>query len=159
PARMDLVPEAGHLAEAVLLIVVVVTQRPGLNRIVLEQRLENAVVVRNRAEAETDSIARVHAAGTHLVKVGRRAEVELLAFVEQRLHDFRILSAEFQAVDSFLSGETHPLACDLGRLYGRIVPALSGERTMVGENARRGDLVLRATLALAQSPIHVTGGN
>ena len=51
-ARMDLVPQPRHLAEAVLLVVVVLGHRIGLDAVVLQQRLEQAVVVRQRAEAE-----------------------------------------------------------------------------------------------------------
>ena len=126
-ARVNLVVEARHLAEAVLLVVVVLVHRVRLNRVVLEQRFEQAVVMRQRAEAEPRRIARVHAHHAHLIEVRGRAEVELLRLVEQRRHDLRIVRAELQAVDALLARQSAPTHA---RVSGRL-------RTCCGPSPRR----------------------
>ena len=153
-ARVNLVVQPRHLAEAMLLVVVVLVHRERLDGVILQQRLEQAVVVGQRAEAEARGVAGVHSRDAHLIEVRRRAEVELLRLVEQRRHDLRIVGAELQAVDALLRGKADPLARRLRRLRLRPIPALAAERAVIREDPRRDDLVLRRQLALVQVPVH-----
>ena len=164
-ARVDLIPQARHLPEAVLLVVVIELERPRLNGTVLEQRFEDAVIMRHRAQAQADGIAGIHAAHAHLIQVCHGPQAQLLRFAQQRFHDLGIHGAQLETVDAFTVGPAHPFAGGFGRSHRRIGPSLAGERPVIGENPRRGDLVPRAALAFAQRPIHVAcrhaahGGN
>ena len=141
---VNLVPEPRDLAEAPLLVVGVHVDRPRLHDVVLQQRFEVAVEVRDGAEAEPRGLDRVHLRDAALLQMRGRSEAELLRLVEQRRHDLRPLGAELQAVDAVGGRPAHPLARLLGRVDGALVPAAA--RPLVVEDARRDDLVLLAAL-------------
>ena len=99
---VNLVPETRDLSEAPLLVVGVHVHRPGLDRVVLQQRLEVAVEVRPRAETEARRVDRVHMRDATLLQVRGGSESVGFRRVEQRLHDLRLVRAELQTVDAVL---------------------------------------------------------
>src|SRR5215469_11696944 len=106
----------------------------------------------DRSETQTDGVARGHSRKAHLVEVGGRAQSELLSLVEQSLHDFRILRAEFDSIDAFVRGPADPFPGEFRglRLEWSGSPTVAGERPLIDVQPRSDDLVLRAPLALVE---------
>ena len=77
--RVDQVPLGRDLAEAVLLVGVVHVGRPGLDVVVVVQRFEEPVEVRDGAEAEACGVDGVHLRDPELREVGHAAHPELVA--------------------------------------------------------------------------------
>ena len=144
--RVNLVPEARHLPEAVLLVVVVLGDRVWLDDVVLQQRFEVPVEMRHRAEAEPRRLDRVHLHDAGLRQMRGGAEAQLLRFVQQGRHDLGPLGADLQAVDAVVLRPVHPLARRLRRLRAALAPA--GPRPLIVEDARRHNLVPGAALLL-----------
>ena len=145
--RMDLVPEARDLAEAHLLVVVDLIDRPRLDDGVAQQRLEVAVEVRDGLQPELRGLERVHLRDAGLLQVRGRPHLVQLRLAEQRGHDVGTLRAELEAVDAVGLAPAHPLARLLRRLDRAAIPA--GARTLVVDDARGDDLVARAPRLLA----------
>ena len=81
--RMNLVPQARDLAEAILLVVVVLRHRIRLDDVVLQQRFEVAVEMRHGAEAHACRLDRVHLHDAGLLQMRGRAEVRASSRPEQ----------------------------------------------------------------------------
>ena len=146
---VGLVPDAGDVAEAILLVVVVVADRILLDRLVLQERFHVAVVVRHGVEVRVAGDAGVEVRDAVLRQVGDGAHLVLVRFVDRRGVDLRRLVAaveELDAVDVVGRGPAHPFARLLGRRHRPVRPARA-ERLVV-EDARRDDLVLRRAVLL-----------
>ena len=150
--RVDHVPLARNLAETVLLVGVVHVGRPGLHVGVVVERLEEAVIVGDGAEAQPRGVDRVHLRDAQLCEVGGAAEAELVGFVEERLHDFGRVRHKLDPVNALIGRPANPFARLLRGADGAAVPALPG--ALVDEHARGGDLVVRAALALGEREVH-----
>ena len=153
-----LIPEARDLTEPVLLVVVVVVQRPVLDRVAREHGLEEPVVVGLHVQAHASRGDGVHASHAHLIQVGHGLEAELVGLVDEGLHDLRILSAQLQAVDArsvdaLGSGPLDPCASGLGRIERLAAPPLTGAGSGVREQARRDDVVPLAAGLLPELPL------
>ena len=141
---VDLVPEPRDLSEAELLVVVVHLRRPRLDLVVLEQRLEVSVEVRDGAEPELRRGQGVHLRDALLLEMRHRSQAVFLGFVEQRRHDVRRVCDELHAVHAVGRAPAHPLARFFGRVDRSLVPRQA--RPLIVEDARRDDLVRRAAL-------------
>ena len=119
---VDLVPEPRHLAEAELLVVVVHLRGPRLDLVVLEQRFEVSVEMRDRAEPELRGGERVHLRDAALLEMRDGSQAELLPLVEQRRHDRRRVGDELHAVDAVRRAPAHPRACFLRRVDRTVGP-------------------------------------
>src|SRR5262245_63751488 len=90
-----------------------------------------------------------------LSHVRRRTHLQLLRLVEQRAQDFgvedRVAADDLESVGAFLLSPADVFARELRRGDLALVPA--DARADVDEDARRDNLILRATLALAERPI------
>ena len=153
-ALVDQVPLPRDLAEAVLLVVVVHLRRPWLDVVVLVQRLEQAVEVRDRAESEAGRVERVHLRDAHLAEVGRAAEAELGGLVQQRLHDLRAERVELEPVAARLLHVPHPVPRVLRGVDDAAAPTLAA-RAGEGIDPHAGghDLVRRAPRLLLHGPV------
>ena len=97
---MHKTPLPGHLAEALLLVKVVVTGGPRLDDMVVVQGLKHAIEVGHCAETQSCGIAGIHAGNSTLGKVRGGTQSELSSFVDQRFHDFRWIRIQLQAIDA-----------------------------------------------------------
>ena len=90
---MDLIPQARDLAEAVLLVVVILVDGPILHVVVFEERFEQPVEVRLGPEPEPRGVDEVHPRDAVLTEVRHRPEVVLLRLVDERFHDVRVVAS------------------------------------------------------------------
>ncbi len=111
------------------------------------------------AQAESRGIEGVHLRHAHLRQVRCRAHAVLGRLVQQRRHDRRRMRAELQPLDSFAGGVAHPLAGVLGGQDLALLPLLAAAGALIGDDARRHDLVGGATVALGEVPLERPGGN
>src|SRR6266508_67272 len=153
--RRGLFPQSPGLAEAVLLVVIVVIERKVLHDAVGEERFWQAVPMLHRTHAHPRGLNDVGSNDARLSHVRRRTHLQLLRLVEQRAQDFgvedRVAADDFEAVRAFL---LRPADVFTGEFRGgdlALVPTHT--RADVGEDARRDYLILRAALALAERPI------
>ena len=144
---VNLVPQPRHLAEAPLLVARVHVDRPGLDDVVLQQRFEVAVEVRDGAEPEARGLDRVHVRDAALLEVRSGAKLVHLGGVEQSRHDLGLFGAKLQSIDSVFRRPLDVGPCLLGRVDRALVPAAA--RTLVVVDPGRHDLVFRAALLLA----------
>ena len=143
-ARLHERPLPRHLAEAILLVVVVHVDGPRLDGVVLVHRLEQAVEVRDGAESEPRRLVGVHLRDAGLLRgapcVPRPsffASSSSAAMMSGRS------APSLRPSRAVLREPTHPLA----RLLRRRGPGLGPIRCRAAGTrpvARRGDLVLRA---------------
>ena len=164
PGLGGLVPEASHVAEAVLLVVVVVVEGPGLNGVVGEHGLEEPVVVRHHVQPHARRVDRGHARHAHLVEVGDGLQVELVRLVDERGHDLRVVGAQLEAIyglalDFLRCGPAHPLARVLGGVERTSAPALAAAGANVREHVGRDDGVFGRHRLFAQLPLEPAVGD
>jgi hypothetical protein len=69
----------------------------------------------------------------------------------------RRIGAELQALDTLVVGVAHPLAGVRGCADIPVLPLLAAARTLVGDDARRDDLVAPGPLALGEIPLEASG--
>ncbi len=149
--RMNFVPQARHLSESHLLVIVDLIDGPRLDDVVLEQRFEVTVEVRDRLQSEFRGGEGVHLRDAGLLQVRGRAEVVLLGLVEQRRHDVGPLCAELEAFESVGRAPAHPLARRFRRVDRPLFPALSG--ALIVDQPRRDDRVAVAALPLGDGQL------
>ena len=159
-----LVPEASHVAEAVLLVVVVVVEGPVLDRVVGEHGLHEAVVVRHHVQPDARRLDRGHAGHAHLVEVGDGLEVEAVRLVDERGHDLGVVGAQLEAVDGLpvhllRRGPAHPLARVFGSDDQASAPAQAAPGTRIRVHVGRDNGVLGRLRLLAQLPLELTVGH
>ena len=143
-----LIPDGGGLAEAVLLVRVVVVGRELLDLVALQHALEVPVVVGDSPQAEATGLQGVHPRHAGLAQVRNAAQVLDLGLVQHRRHHLgRVEIEELDAVDIVLGRPADPGAALFRRVAGTAFPARTGGRVV--EDARRHDLVAGAAGLLA----------
>ena len=158
-AGLDQAPLPRHLPEAELLVHVVHLDRPGLHVVGFVHRLEQAVEVGHPDQPQPRGVDRVHVADPHLVQVSGRPHAQAAGLVQQGRHDRRRKRAELETVHALLVGVPDPLAGVRGSANVPVLPLLAAARTLIGHEARRGDLVPAAAFLLAQVPLQRPGGH
>ena len=96
---VDLVPQTRDVTEAILLVVVVVVERPVLDAVFVQHRFEEPVVVGHHVETDAGGVDGTHAADAHLAQVGHSAQTVLVSLIDQGFHDLRVVRTELQAID------------------------------------------------------------
>ena len=157
-------PEAPHVAEAVLLVVVVVVEWPGLDGVVGEHGLEEPVVVCHHVQPHARRVDRGHACHAHLVEVGDGLQVEPVRLVDEGGHDLGVVRAQLQAVDGlafdFLRcGPLHPLARGFRGVDRASAPALAAAGPHIRVHVGRDDGVVGRHRLLAQLPLEPPMGH
>ena len=102
--------------------------------------------MRDGLEPEGSRLVGIHHHDASLLKVRRRAQVELLRLIEQRGHEIGTFRAELEAVGAVRLDPPHPGARLLGRRHRALSPPRA--RALIHHVPRRRDLVPGAPLLL-----------